>query len=232
MTRACPSSALPSVDSIRQRVAWSHRIREALLDTFAPRGCLACDAELHPGRERLFCAPCAIAVESGEPWAPYLYGGAIRHAIVRLKFQDRTDLAEPLGRRLGAWAFGRGAIPAGALVVPVASSPERIRERGYCHATLVARGVASELGLTLVPFGLTRLRQDGTQLGRGREDRLSALRDAYVASEKVRGKRVLLVDDVRTTGATLDACTLALTRAGAAHVEPLVVAWTPPENET
>ena len=199
---------------------------EAMLDTFAPRGCLSCDAELAPRAQRRFCGACTISLEPGEPWAPYRYGGAMQEAIVRLKYRDRTDLAAPLGRLMAQWARDRRVVDDGAAVVPVASSAERIRTRGYCHATLLAQAVAAELGLRVMPFGLARTHQGGTQQGRTREERLGALAGAYRASAQVYGRKVLLVDDVVTTGATLHAATCALREAGSVRVQPLVLAWT------
>jgi predicted amidophosphoribosyltransferase len=212
-----------------------------MLDTFAPRGCLACDAELPPvvvargpggapmqrPAPRRFCLACGVSLERGEPWAPYRYGGAAQAAILRMKYRDRTDLAGPLGRLLGAWGRERAVVDAEAVVVPVASSPSRVKERGYCHATLLAQGVAAELHLPVFPFGLERVRQDGTQKGRGREERLASLEGAFVGSARVYGRPVLLVDDVVTTGATLHAAAAALRDAGATRVQPLVFAWTP-----
>jgi ComF family protein len=199
---------------------------DAMLDTFAPRGCLACDADLAPRAQRRFCGACTISLEPGEPWAPYRYGGAMQEAVVRLKYRDRTDLAGPLGHLMASWARDRRVVDEGAVVVPVASSAERIRERGYCHATLLAQAVAAELGLRVMPFGLVRVHQHGTQKGRTREERLGALAGAYRASAQVHQRRVLLVDDVVTTGATLHAATSALREAGAARVQPIVLAWT------
>lgn len=199
---------------------------DAMLDTFAPRGCLACDAELAPRAQRRFCASCTISLEPGDPWAPYRYGGAMQEAIVRLKYRDRTDLAGPLGRLMASWARDRRVVDEDALVVPVASSPDRIRERGYCHATLLAQAVAAELGLRLLPFGLVRVHQRGTQQGRTRDERLGALAGAYRASAQVYGRRIVLVDDVVTTGATLHAAAASLREAGAVRVQPVVLAWT------
>jgi ComF family protein len=197
-----------------------------MLDTFAPRGCLACDADLAPRVERRFCEGCAVSLEAGDPWAPYRYGGAMQAAIVRLKYRDRTDLAGPLGGLMASWARERRVVDEGAVVVPVASSPARLRERGYCHATLLAQAVGAELGLPVMPIGLVRVHQGGTQKGRTRDERLGSLAGAYRASAQVHARRVLLVDDVVTTGATLHASTAALREAGAARVQPLVLART------
>jgi predicted amidophosphoribosyltransferase len=230
MTSTCLSASSPFVPTAAsagaRRSDWPRRLREALLDTFAPRGCVACDAEVLVTPARPFCASCAPAAEGDGVHAPYRYGGSVRDAIVRLKFVGRTDLGEPLGRTLGAWARRHRHIDAHAVVVPVASSAARIRERGYCHATLLARGVAQELALRLDPFGLVRVHQEGRQLGRTRDERRTSLRGAYASSGKMRGKSVVLVDDVRTTGATMDAAMAALREVGAARVLPLVVAFT------
>ena len=227
---AHPTVRSPGPPSPLRRSITVHAL-EAILDTFAPRGCLACDAEVPNAVLRAFCGSCTLALEPGEPWAPYRYGGAIQTAIVRLKYRDRTDLAGPLGRTMARWADERRLVDAGALVVPVASSPERVATRGYCHASLLARAVGGELGLRVEVGGLERIYQGKTQKEGTRDERLAALEGAYRGSPAVAGRNVLLVDDVVTTGATIHAARAALRAAGAKRVQPLVLAWTPAFDE-
>jgi len=111
-------------------------------------------------------------------------------------------------------------------VVPVPLHPERQRERGFNQAELLAREVAARLGLPLEPRAVERRKPRPPKLKLSRHERWQAARGAYAAAPGRRfdNRRVLLVDDVFTTGATLDACAQALHEAGAAHVIALTVA--------
>ena len=111
---------------------------------------------------------------------------------------------------------------------------DRLRERGYNQADLIARPLARRLGVKLRPDVLVRTRPRPPQLVLSRTERWKSVRGAYATREGVRVDklRVLLVDDVMTTGATLDSCARALRKAGAAEVFGLTVArlvpgWSP-----
>jgi ComF family protein len=129
-------------------------------------------------------------------------------------------LAEGLGDRLAG--FDR--------VIPVPLHWRRRLARGYNQAERIARPLAGRLGLAYAP-ALSRRRATPPQSRLGRDDRLANLRKAFQVSrpERVRGLHLLLVDDVATTGATLDAAAAALKSAGAATVTALVAARTPLE---
>ena len=168
---------------------------ESLLPALKPRRCLHC-------RER---AP-AFAFAT----APYLHGGALAEAIHRLKYERREDLGPTL-----SVLFEGCAAPRSDCLVPIPLHPKRLRERGYDQAMLLAFGASKRFRLPVVPL-LTRTRATGQQVGRDREARERNLRGAFTASEKARGLRVCVVDDVLTTGATASAAAEALLSAGAA----------------
>jgi ComF family protein len=200
-----------------------------LLDALAPPACAACDARLD--RSAVLCAPCAEAVLPAAPAsvgipvvAFALFGGSIAAALRRFKYDDRSDLARPLGHLLRRAA--RDARLSADLVVPVPLHPRRLAERGYNQAALLAAVVAHELGAPLAARALTRTRHTPRQARLDRANRLANVAGAFQVRTPahVRGRRVVLVDDVATTGATLVACADALRRAGAASVTALVVA--------
>lgn len=117
------------------------------------------------------------------------------------------------------------ALPEVDVVAPVPLHPRRLAERGYNQAALLASPVARGLRVPLVPRALTRVDDTPQQVMLDRAARLVNLEGAFSAARaRVRGTRVLLVDDVRTTGATLDACTNVLREAGAIDVLSLVLA--------
>lgn len=156
-----------------------------------------------------------------------LYEGVLRDAIHRFKYRDRPGLAEPLGARLADYARSQSA----ALnklqfdaVIPVPMHPIRQRQRGYNQAERLARVVARDLGLAVQTHWLLRTRATRPQVGLSADIRATNLKDAFRASSEVTGKTVLLIDDVTTTGSTLNACAATLTRSGATAVYALALA--------
>jgi ComF family protein len=160
--------------------------------------------------------------------SPFVYGGAIKDAIVRFKYGERDDLARPIGALL---LRGRRAILAHApeVVIPVPAHPVRLAERGFDPAALLARELARGLEIPLVVDGLEKVRPTLAQASLDKASRRVNLDGAFAVpasrAPRLRGARVVLVDDVRTTGATLGACRAALTRAGAEVVVEAVVAF-------
>jgi ComF family protein len=145
-------------------------------------------------------------------------------ALRRLKYEERPDLARPLGHLLRRAA--RDADLGADVVVPVPLHPRRLADRGFNQAALLAAEVAEELQVPLVTRALARGRDTAQQAMLDRAGRLENLTGAFSAlnAASIRGRRVVLIDDVMTTGATLTACAEALLGAGAGSVAGLVVA--------
>jgi ComF family protein len=203
---------------------------EGAVALLAPPRCAACDA-----RVRLlaaFCPPCGSTAErwpasrAGPTVAALLYGGAVARAIVRMKYERRPDLARPLADLL--WRALEPVAPAlrEAIVVPVPLHPSRLAQRGFNQSALLGGRIARRLGASFGPLALARTRETEQQATLDRAARASNVEDAFAVRDRrlVRRGRILLVDDVRTTGVTLDACTRALLDAGAAIVTQAVVA--------
>jgi ComF family protein len=202
---------------------------ERLTALLAPPRCASCDEPIPSGVA--FCRPCASTVErfvSTDPslTAAFVYGGAIARAIVRLKYDGRSDIARPLGDLLWAAIEPRRGALRDAIVVPVPLHPSRLSERGYNQSTLVARRIARRLGAPLRALALARTRDTEKQASLDRRSRPSNVSGAFVARRagSMAPRMALLVDDVRTTGATLRECERALRSAGAVHVHCAVVA--------
>ncbi|MEW5963342.1 MAG: ComF family protein [Pseudomonadota bacterium] len=154
------------------------------------------------------------------------YDGAMRRLIHDLKFRDRHDARRLLGRWL---AEAGGALLADAdLLVPVPLYRFRLLVRRFNQSAILAGEVARRSGVATMPDGLVRVRRTASQVGLSREEREANVRGAFVvapaAAARVVGRRVVLVDDVITTGATVSACARELKRAGAARVDVLALA--------
>lgn len=157
------------------------------------------------------------------------YQDDLREAIHLLKYAGMTPLAKPLGARLAA--VYRAEWEAGEVdaVVAVPLARARQRQRGYNQALLLARELARACGLPVIERACRRVRPTAPQTGLTRAQRLENLRGAFTAGRDARlldGKRLLLVDDVFTTGATLSACARTLLSAGASEVHAITVART------
>jgi ComF family protein len=150
----------------------------------------------------------------------------LTRAVVLLKYHAVAPLGEWFGARLEELARSTLEAQRVDVVVPVPLHPSRLRERGYNQAELIAGPLARRLGLPLRNALLVRVRPRPNKLKLTRKERWTTVRGAYAASPGARidNLRVLLVDDVFTSGATLDACSRALTQAGAQAVVGLTVA--------
>jgi ComF family protein len=162
--------------------------------------------------ERLVCG-----LTLSEPVRALVHG--IKYQGQRRNADFLVDLAR---KRLGEVAF-----PPDAVLVPVPLHPARRRERGYNQSLLLARAWSAHLGLPVVE-ALERTRSTGTQTRLSAQERRRNLESALrPAKGFAPGSRLVLVDDIATTGSTLGACAAALLKAGAGEVHALTCAWAP-----
>jgi ComF family protein len=209
---------------------WVARLAAAGLDLIFPPRCAGCRRVDTRWCERcqseLAALPVIPRVQSLPPLtasaATGIHEGILQHAVHALKYRRARDLAVPLGDRLAAclerlpWQID--------LVIPVPLHTSRIRARGYNQAHLLGEHMARCESLPCVPSALVRLRPTPPQVGLNREQRQKNMEAAFRADAAlVAGRRVLLVDDVQTTGATLQSCALAALDAGATAVYSITV---------
>ncbi len=154
------------------------------------------------------------------------YDDALGGAILLLKYEEVTRLGNWFAERLAEVVARESAEWRADVVVPVPLHADRQRERGYNQAELIARPLAKRLRIKFGAYLLMRTKPRPPQLVLSRTEHWKSVRGAYATREGLRVDklRVLLVDDVLTTGATLDACARALKKAGAAAVFGLTVA--------
>lgn len=156
-------------------------------------------------------------------FAPFAYDGDLRRAVLDLKFNDATAYAKPLAR-LVFEALPQYYVYDYDMLVPVPLHPKRRDERGYNQAELLAEELSKLLGVPVASEVLFRTRNTEHQMKLSRMMRENNVRGAFFADERsVHGKRILLVDDIYTAGATIGACSRELLEKGAAEVSAVVV---------
>lgn len=177
--------------------------------------------------------PCASCRRDAPPLARTaawgLYAGGLKTLLHAFKFRGWDLLAAPCGERL-ADAARDGSFGGADVLVPVPSTRRRNRARGYDPAALLAESTGRRLGLPVRSL-LVRTRETAPQSGLPAARRHANVEGAFAALPSARGRSVVLVDDVATTGATLFSAARALAEADAAEVRGLVLARTP-EPET
>ena len=157
-----------------------------------------------------------------------IYDGVMRDCIHALKYDNNQSLGDTFSKWLvplvhqNDWGLD--------MVTPVPLSAKRYRERGYNQSSLIARPLAARLHLKCIPFAVRRIRHTPSQVGLSAEERRLNVIGAFKAEEDlVIGKRILLVDDVMTTGATISSCAKALHDAGASAVYCITLARYSPQ---
>lgn len=220
---------------------------QGLLDLLFPPRCVGCR---RPGvwicatcleqtgrTDGLFCTRCGQALSGPGPCrrcrvqggiltrvgAPFLFEGVVQRAVHELKYRGRRVLAEPLGDQLAAYVQAHSWPH--AAIVPVPLHPRRERDRGYNQAALLARVLSDRLQWPLLEGALVRQRDTRPQVGLDRTARLENVQGAFLwRPGQPPPRRTVLLDDVYTTGATMEACAEALRASGTEEVCGLALA--------
>ncbi len=218
---------------------------DAVLDAFLPQQCAGCGVAL--GGPEALCTECLRSIPTlsvgvcvrclaadREPvgcrlhahftvWPAWVYDRRAEHVVHALKFGGRVRLAAGLG---GVLARAAGHLGRADLVTEVPLHRARQRERGYNQAALLADALSDALGVPRAPGLLQRTCPTRAQALLGGRERRQQMRGAFRVARPawVRGRRIVLVDDVVTSGATLEACLAALTEADA-RPAAVALAW-------
>jgi len=208
----------------RKSVRWSF---EPFLDLFFPRRCLVCREFLN-GSDPL-CPPCEAEwpkAESRRVLAAGLYKGILHDLVVRMKYGKEERLAAYLGRRMADEIVGAGSSRPYDFIVPIPLHIDRLRERGFNQALLLAREIGKVLDVEVDPFLMVKKRPTPPQAALTSEERRKNLKGVFDLKKgaSVKDKRILLVDDVYTTGTTIEEASKILLSAGAEEVETVVLA--------
>src|SRR5580658_6757654 len=191
---------------------------------FCPR--LGIPFEYDPGPDMLSMGAIANPPTYVRARAAVRYDDVARTLVHALKYQDRTDLAPAMGRWMAR--AGRELVGEADILVPVPLHWRRGWSRRYNQSGALARVIERQSGVKLASEALRRVRPTQQQIGLSRSQRASNVQGAFkVATDRssdIAGRRVILIDDVLTSGSTVDACARALLRAKAASVDVLVFA--------
>lgn len=185
------------------------------------RVCEICGKPLEEWYPDSVCAECRGEKRSFSGGVTcFVYRSVVRDMIRRLKYGGESYLGRIMGEILAESAAARGYAP--DLIVPVPMHYKKKKSRGYDQAELIAAAAAERLGVECCADALGRKRQTRPMSRLNRQERRHNLEDAFAVTVKgvkaVRGKTVMLVDDIYTTGTTMDCCAEALLDAGAAEV--------------
>ncbi len=218
------------------------------LQLLYPRLCVACGAEL-PGPSSCFCLRCRLKLEpttlhlqrenefTDRFWgrlpveaATALYRfhrlSPVQHALHGLKYRNRPDIGVLLGREMGQKLRTAEGFAEAEIIVPVPLHPAKERIRGYNQSACFARGIGEAMLKPVAVHALQRRQNNGSQTRKKRLERFSNVETVFAVASNapIKGKHVLLVDDVLTTGATLEACAQILLNAGATRVSMATIA--------
>lgn len=209
-------------------------IINSIVGLFYPSVCAACGTSLF-GWEKLVCTRCrsllpktGYELNEDNPLARLFYGkvrmkavtacfffskeGKVQHLIHELKYKGNSDAGIFLGQELGKSIKEAPLFQGIDYLVPVPLHPKREKERGYNQSAMIAQGIIEKTGIPIGKGFLVRSVNTATQTHKSKEERWQNVKDIFEVqhAEQLEGKYVLLIDDVLTTGATLEACALKL----------------------
>ncbi len=207
-----------------------------LLNLLYPQDCLICSNRIRESVPARLCGPCHDRImryvetphwsyaERGLAFdAAYHVAGyedIVKRCICLLKYDGKHDLSKPLGNLMSEYAARNLKLDDIDLLVPVPLHPVKLRERQFNQSELIAGHLAKRFNKKLERDWIKRIKYTPAQAGLSREQRLRNIKGAFLVrrDSDFKGKNVLLIDDVMTTGATLHECAKAIKSAGAGKV--------------
>lgn len=219
-----------------------------LLHLLYPNLCVGCDADL-PAADYCFCIRCLnrlqptdmhehreneftdrfwgrLQMESGAAMYYFNRKSPVQRALHRLKYQNQPDVGVRIGRRFGQLLSQSPHFAGIQAIVPVPLHRQKERQRGYNQSAMLAQGLSDSMRVPLLSDSLARNTHTASQTRKKRMERFENVSAVFTVKqpEKIQGKHLLLVDDVLTTGATLEACGKALLEVPGARLSLATIA--------
>jgi ComF family protein len=217
-------------------------------DLIFPDICISCEKALLKG-EKHICIKCMhklpktdfhyrrdnslckklwgrIPLKYGLAYLEFNKGGSVQNIMHHIKYKDAKTAAVMLGNWYGEDLYKAEFSDKFDLIVPVPLHKRKFQKRGYNQSACFAQGLSEGLAIDYSEKPLVRSREQSSQTNKGRMDRWSNVKEIYQVREssEIKGKKILLADDIATTGATLEACAQALLIAGAKEISVAVMA--------
>ncbi len=213
-----------------------------LLSLFYPRLCAGCHTALVRGEETLCLGCLADLPKTGfekiadnpvvqlfwgranlkmaTAFCTFDKGGIMQHLMHQLKYKGRKDVAEKLGFLMGTDLIQSPPYQEIELLIPVPLHPKREHKRGYNQSAELGKGIAEAMGIAIMEGNLVRNNYSESQTNKGRFERWENVKELFGVRkpELLEGKHILLVDDVVTTGSTLEACVQVLLKVPGTRV--------------
>ncbi len=197
--------------------------------------CMACGCEIQASNNAYLCSNCMATLPvttapQTNHYSPFVYEEPIRTMILKLKYADNGFIAKALTPYLAAVYLQHIAkqFSTPPIIIPVPLHRSRYNERGYNQSTVLAKELATYLNLTVVTDALVRTKKTIIQKHMTDTQRVANLKGAFTVAkmhaDKIKGQRILLLDDVYTTGATTHECATTLRNAGAKQIVILTIA--------
>jgi ComF family protein len=207
------------------------------VDLIFPRCCEACDQSL-VGNEETICTACRISlprvnkdsalcsnlrdkfvhlpeVANATAFLLFTKRGKVQKLLHALKYKSISAVGRTLGQMFGQEMKADKMIPETGLIISVPLHPAKMKRRGYNQSDLLAEGFAGATGLSWSGSTLVRKRNTSSQTGKTKIERRENVKDVFVLNEPLLHKTIIVMDDVLTTGATVEACVTALKAGGA-----------------
>ncbi len=230
---------------------WLYDLWDDFLSLLFPRICYGCGNHLQRN-ENLICTECYVvipranyhlarenpvekifwgrcSIESAAAFSFYNKGSRIRNLIHNLKYKGIKEIGSELGRIYGLALKSSGFTDNIDIIIPVPLHPDKKRERGFNQSELIAEGIAEVTGLNVNSSAIERTVSSSTQTKRSRYDRWVNVEGIFTVKnpDSIRGRHILLVDDVITTGSTMESCVNELVKTESVKVSVVAIAFAP-----